>query len=338
MAPASVATALATLATRAPGLQPVPLPDGIAVTRVLPGEPPPPLIAHAPYTGRFERDWQVTSFTALTRLLTTPTPQTAREMAALADEGEAPASPPVEPGAEAPWHRFPRGALPGNFVHGELEWLAETGFARAHDADFADRVKRRCEHAGWSRHAEDLAHWLRRIVSIPLPPIGQPLTALRTWQAEMEFWFPSEGVAVSEIDHLCQVALLDGRPRAPLPARALQGMLKGYVDLVFEHEGRYWVLDYKSNVLGAHDAAYTSGAIQQAMADHRYDVQGMVYLLALHRLLRHRLGPAYDPNRHLGGAIFFFLRGLDGPVAGCETLPVVPAMLDLLEASVETTA
>ena len=97
--------------------------------------------------------------------------------------------------------------------------------------------------------------------------------------------------------------------------RELRGMLMGFADLVFEHGGRYWVLDYKSNHLGMSDADYSEDALEQAMAAHRYDVQAALYLLALHRLLAVRLGSAYKPAKHLGGAIYFFLRGIEGPDA-----------------------
>jgi exodeoxyribonuclease V beta subunit len=110
-------------------------------------------------------------------------------------------------------------------------------------------------------------------------------------------------------------------------------MLKGFCDLVFEHEGRYWVLDYKSNALGGGDAAYHKGALALGMAEHRYDIQGAIYMLALHRLLRSRLGANYDPARHLGGAVFFFLRGVaNTQTRGCYLLAPDPALLDGLDA------
>ncbi len=108
----------------------------------------------------------------------------------------------------------------------------------------------------------------------------------------------------------------------------------GFADLVFEHQGRYWVLDYKSNWLGADDSAYGQDALVQAMAQHRYDVQAALYLLALHRLLASRLGSAYDPERQLGGAVYLFLRGIHGPAhSSCclqpslECLTALDAML-----------
>ena len=104
-------------------------------------------------------------------------------------------------------------------------------------------------------------------------------------------------------------------------------MLMGFADLVFEHAGRYWVLDYKSNSLATYDHA----ALEAAMAHHRYDVQAAIYLLALHRLLRARLGAAYDPSRQLGGALYFFLRGIDGPERGEYAITATPEVLTLLD-------
>ena len=92
-------------------------------------------------------------------------------------------------------------------------------------------------------------------------------------------------------------------------------MLKGFIDLVFEHDGKYYVLDYKSNWLGVDDSAYTLDAMTDAVLEKRYEVQYVLYLLALHRLLKSRLAE-YDPDQHLGGAVYVFLRGLQGPAAG----------------------
>ena len=105
----------------------------------------------------------------------------------------------------------------------------------------------------------------------------------------------------------------------------------GFADLVFEHQGRYWVLDYKSNHLGPDDAAYSKEALQESMAEHRYEVQASLYLLALHRLLQARLGANYDPARHLGGAVYLYLRGIRGPERGvCLVAPDI-TLLDAME-------
>jgi exodeoxyribonuclease V beta subunit len=125
--------------------------------------------------------------------------------------------------------------------------------------------------------------------------------------------------------------VLPGAPREPLRPRALQGLLTGFMDLVFEHAGRYYVLDYKSNRL----PAYTAAALRQAMLAHRYDVQATLYLLALHRLLKARL-PGYDYERHVGGAVYLFARGIDQQGAGVHLERPPRALLEALDQAFAT--
>lgn len=79
---------------------------------------------------------------------------------------------------------------------------------------------------------------------------------------------------------------------------------------MFRHEGRYYLLDYKSNWLGEDSSVYTQQAMAAAMQAHRYDLQYQLYTLALHRYLRHRIAD-YDYEHHFGGVIYLFLRGVD---------------------------
>ena len=95
-------------------------------------------------------------------------------------------------------------------------------------------------------------------------------------------------------------------------ASGWSGFLRGFVDLVFEHEGRWYVLDWKSNKLGERLEDYLPAALEEAMRSHLYSLQACLYLLVLHRLLRLRL-PDYDWDRHVGGAFWVFLRGAGGP-------------------------
>jgi exodeoxyribonuclease V beta subunit len=306
-----------------------------------------PLCPPAPYTARFERHWTIGSFSGLVRDLVSPSAAVWNGVALRDDEALAPAdeSTPAsrtEPAGAAvgagtglavapPWHRFARGALPGNFLHDQLEWLAGEGFALADAPALQAQLQRRCERAGWGRWADDVSVWMTALVQTRLPPVGAALQDLVTLLPEMEFWLPSDGLVASQVDALCRSHLLGGRARPALPERQLHGMLMGFADLVFEHDGRYWVLDHKSNHLGGQDADYSADALEAAMAAHRYDVQAALYLLALHRLLRARLGAAYDPARQLGGAVYFFLRGLHGPVAGCCHVAPPLALLDSLD-------
>ena len=233
---------------------------------------------------------------------------------------------------DAPWHRFPRGSVPGNFLHEQLEWLASERFALQASPALQTTLARRCERQGWGARAADVVAWLGAVCSTPLPALGVPLAALHTVVPELEFWLPSDGLRAGRVDALCRAHLQPRRARPALPERALRGMLMGFADLVFEHEGRYWVLDYKSNALGAQDSDYTAEAMNAAMLEHRYDVQAALYLLALHRLLQARLGRGYAPARHLGGAIYLFLRGVGGARAGCCTVAPPIALLDALDA------
>jgi exodeoxyribonuclease V beta subunit len=252
---------------------------------------------------------------------------------ALREEGaDLPLPPTGQPLDTQARHRFPRGALPGNFLHEQLETLAGMGFAQAGSEEFLRLLARRCERQGRAYRAEDVGPWLQAVAQTTLPPLGAALVDVPRHLSEMEFWLPSAGLHAAGLDALCHQHLLPGRPRPALPARRLRGLLMGFADLVFEHGGRYWVLDYKSNALGDSDAAYTPEAMQHAMLQHRYELQAALYQLALHRLLRARLGAAYDPDEHLGGAIYLFLRGIAGPAQGCVHLPANVELLAALDA------
>ncbi len=285
-------------------------------------------------TARIDKSWTIASFSRLTRdlssqpLLQMTTSRPADDEPP-DDSPELPA-PNTTTGNPSPWHGFAKGPTAGNFLHDQLEWLAADGFAL--DEQKAERLQYRCENAGYKVQADDVVQWLKRVVVQPLRGPNASLNALGALLPEMEFWLPAERLHAREVDALCQQHLLPGVSRPQLPDAQLHGMLMGFADLVFEHEGRYWVLDYKSNHLGTDDAAYTAQALDAAMAHHRYEVQAALYMLALHRLLRARLGSAYDPAQQLGGAVYLFLRGIDGPSGGCCTLPVPLALLDGLDA------
>ena len=77
-----------------------------------------------------------------------------------------------------------------------------------------------------------------------------------------------------------------GYSDAPLSLERLDGVLRGFVDLVVEHDGRFWIVDYKSNWLGNDASAYTPEALAESVREHRYDLQYLIYSVALRRLLR----------------------------------------------------
>ena len=137
---------------------------------------------------------------------------------------------------------------------------------------------------------------------------------------ELGFHFPVEGL---DRERLAARLVEHGYPHPfarpaqdgsgePLPP--MHGFLRGYVDLVVEHAGRWYILDYKSNWLGPAPADYGPEALADAIRAGGYPLQYLVYLVALHRYLVTRL-PGYDYERHVGGAFYLFVRGID-PAAG----------------------
>jgi exodeoxyribonuclease V beta subunit len=102
------------------------------------------------------------------------------------------------------------------------------------------------------------------------------------------------------------------------------------MDLVVHHEGRYWVVDYKSNKL----PDYTPAQLQAAVLEKRYEVQYVLYTLALHRLLKIRL-PNYNYEQHIGGAIYMFLRGIETPGAGIHAMRPPQVLIETLDAAFE---
>ncbi|SDO97494.1 exodeoxyribonuclease V subunit beta [Pseudomonas jinjuensis] len=231
-------------------------------------------------------------------------------------------------------HAFPRGSSPGSFLHGLLEWVADEGFAEVNAERIRDQVARRCRLRGWEEWIDPLSDWLQRLLRTDfLLPGAAPvqLAGLASYQKEMEFWFATRQVDSRRLDALARQYTLGGVARPALQENQLNGMLKGFIDLVFEHEGRYYVADYKSNWLGADEAAYDREAIRGALLAHRYDLQYLLYLFALHRLLQARLAD-YDYDRHVGGAIYLFLRGSQAATQGLHWEKPPRELMDELDA------
>ena len=148
----------------------------------------------------------------------------------------------------------------------------------------------------------------------------------------MEFFLPLARMSAGALNRCLAAGDALSAQAEPLSFNEVQGMLKGFIDLVFEHQGRFYVVDYKSNYLGDSPAAYQQEAMAQAMIEHRYDVQYQLYTLALHRYLRTRL-PDYDYEQHFGGVCYLFLRGMTGE-SGSGVYATCPAKahVDALDA------
>ncbi len=221
-------------------------------------------------------------------------------------------------------HDFPRGGRYGTFLHGLLEWAAIQGFAAARN-DPETRLQliaRRCAHRRLNDWTQMLDHWLCGMLDrhwsldrLEVPPLRLVDLQPEQYQVELEFWLEAQTCDPRVFDRWISQSILPGQARSLVNGTLLNGMLKGFIDLAFVHQGRYYVLDWKSNWLGPDDSAYTQEAMRAAILEHRYDLQAVIYLLALHRQLRARLAD-YDYERHLGGAIYVFVRGAESPTQG----------------------
>lgn len=133
--------------------------------------------------------------------------------------------------------------------------------------------------------------------------------------AEMEFHYVLDAASVAALREACAE---HGEPAlVPFtPVNQLRGRMTGKIDLILEHDGRFHVLDYKSNYLGDHLDGYAPGALSAAMDAHQYRFQALLYTVAVDRMLRQRL-PGYRRDRHLGEAIYLFVRAVGlAPDAG----------------------
>jgi exodeoxyribonuclease V beta subunit len=139
-------------------------------------------------------------------------------------------------------HAFPRGAEPGTFLHDIFEWIAESGFASAAEnpTTLEQYVARRCQRRGWQMWIVPLMHWLPTLLRTPLPlPDGGTLTLAdldnrQRYQAELEFWFEANHVDTQYLDHLVTQHTLNAEPRPTLAHNHVNGMLKGFIDLIGE--------------------------------------------------------------------------------------------------------
>jgi len=242
------------------------------------------------------------------------------------------------PGSARSIHGFPRGPEPGTFMHDVLEWAAREGFAALapHRQRMLYKIRDICERRNWKDWDEILTDWLQKLlrtrIALPdaLGKISLAELLPEDYQPELAFLFASHGVDTRKLDDAITAAVLPAAPRPRLRKNAVNGMLKGFIDLVFCCQERYYVLDYKSNHLGENIAAYSVKAMEKAMLEHRYDLQYVLYTLALHRLLKARL-PGYDYQRHVGGVLYLFLRGVNDKGQGVYKDKPPQSLIEVLD-------
>ncbi|APC88281.1 Exodeoxyribonuclease V beta chain [Vibrio parahaemolyticus] len=207
---------------------------------------------------------------------------------------------------------FPRGARPGTFLHSLFEEIEFTQPAATEENTQIILGLMESEQLDeeWLPILQQL---IDTVLATPLDGKSLLLNQKAPSQrlVEMEFLLPIEVLSAPALNRVIQRHDPLSAKAGDLGFQTVQGMLKGFIDLVFEHQGKYYVLDWKSNHLGDDVTHYHGEALKSAMADHRYDLQYQIYALALHRFLRSRLAN-YQYEQHFGGVYYLFLRGMDG--------------------------
>ncbi len=273
------------------------------------------------FSGQIDRNWHISSFSSLVSVSERP------HVAELADrdairrvESDDQAG-LGEPGVEeepSGIFSFPRGARAGTLLHDIFEHLdfALEGTSPMEEL-VADRLTDHGFQLAWQ---ETLCEMIQKVLSAPLDPdrIGLTLSRIQNKDRlnELEFYFPLKPISPNSLrgifeecagsDLPAELSEFDGGLRF-FPVR---GFMKGFMDMVFQFEERFYLVDWKSNFLGSRVEDYGQDCLARAMREELYTLQYHIYTVALNQYLSLRL-PSYDYETHFGGVYYIFLRGVD---------------------------
>lgn len=254
------------------------------------------------FAGHIERSWQVSSFSALTS-------QRGHQALAVDYDGGELASPISAPQIQDIFS-FPRGANAGVMMHSLFENI---DFSQRQGKTVAEVTAEQLSKYGFDEAWQAV---IETMVNNVLNTVLDEKTGLSLAQInnnqrliELEFYYPIANLNAVKLNKA-----MNGLADYPGEGAALnfaphQGIMVGFIDLVFEYQGRYYIADYKSNHLGDQLSDYSSPQLKSAMQQHRYDLQYLIYTVALHRYLKQRLAD-YDYSSHFGGVYYLFLRGI----------------------------
>jgi exodeoxyribonuclease V beta subunit len=246
---------------------------------------------------------------------------------------------------------FPRGPVAGNCIHTIFEKFKFAAVKSANwrkNKKIEQMIKEQLFMFGMldggkgsmqfaqseAKRYTQVCDMLENVLTCPLPGRdgAMSLCDLNTenYRPEMQFFFPADKVLDSiKINELLEH--LSGRKSA-LPAVPLRGFVNGFIDLVFESNGRYYIIDWKSNDLGSSLTDYDRPGMAQSMHESYYYLQSAIYLFSLHKYLKKRL-PDYDFQQHIGGAFYMYVRGIKNDFADTGIYSIKPELktLELLE-------
>ncbi|SAM67062.1 UvrD-helicase domain-containing protein [Cardiobacterium hominis] len=249
--------------------------------------------------------WQRSSFSALLRDAIEPTSPDLADYAVAAPQN----APDAPPDADIRY-TYPRGTAPGSALHAVLERIRPDN--RRDWRRYLEHDNRQWQLGLEPAQLDACENWLEAIQHCELPQSRISLGASKqgTHRSEYGFTLGSDARAVLDIPAINAHFAAHGHPLHLSDKHRHIRYLRGEIDHLYQHDGRYYILDYKTNHLGNSPADYTPENIRAAMGDHHYWLQAALYQVALHRLLQTRLAD-YDPARHLGGIEYLYLRGID---------------------------
>jgi exodeoxyribonuclease V beta subunit len=263
------------------------------------------------FDAQIQKPWRIGSFSSLTSGHDPELPDHDNSQSITLDEQGSASS---EPFQTLERFNFPKGAQAGVCLHSIFElW----NFDRTDTEQFPLLVSKQLQYHGFDdTRQQNVCEWFNEIV-------GTPLTANRGFSLadikpdkridEMEFYFSVANLHMQDLKSIVQAHCSPDsalyKVMKSLSFNALTGFMKGFIDMVFEYEGQYYIVDYKSNYLGNNPSEYRDADLERAMLMHDYPLQYLIYSLALHRYLSIRLAD-YDPNKHLGGVFYLFIRGM----------------------------
>ena len=202
---------------------------------------------------------------------------------------------------------FPRGPQPGTCIHKIFE---EIDFRDLSGAGPIIEESLSLYHidTGWKEVVEEM---LGRVTAASLSQEdpGLKLSALgpEDFISELEFYYPTEAIDTHRLFSIVRGT----QPGREVPDETrMRGFMKGFIDLVFRYNEKYYILDYKTNYLGDTSQDYTPAKLREAITDAAYDMQYHIYTLALHRYLSRRI-QNYSYGRHFGGVFYLFVRGIN---------------------------
>ena len=276
--------------------------------------------------------WSVASYTTLSAGSTT---EVARDI----DDAPALSAPRVEPANRGDFASFPKGARAGVALH---ELFERASFTASREELLLD-VTHTLTRAGLATSETDarvtaVATMMTRVLDAPIGDWPFSLRSVRNERTlrEWEFLLPLGDISrYTMAETFARHGGALGARYAPLlrklNVRRVHGFLTGFVDLVFEHDGRWYIVDWKSHQLGSQQSAYTQGALTEHMDASHHTLQYHLYATALHRYLKQRV-PGYTFETHMGGVAYAYLRGFTDEGAGWYVDRPSEALIEALSA------